>query len=95
MILRADVVGLLEPQLVRSMSRLGRGALLPAGASAEDGDFQLAAEFFGELVQLGIAVDLDCLLGGVADYVAVVAPGEMVFQFRACGRVNGFVQVIG
>src|SRR5208282_2006684 len=77
------------------LRRLRGGALFLGCALAKDGNLESGAEVFGKLVQLGVAVDLDGLLGGVADDVAVVAPGEMIFQFRLCAGVDGGVQVVG
>ena len=37
-----------------------------------------AAKIFREFVELRVAVDLDGLLGSVADNIAVVAPGKMI-----------------
>lgn len=64
-------------------------------ALRHDRGAQPAAEVFGKFVKLGVAVDLDGLLRGIADYVAVVAPGEMVFQFDFCFLVEDAVQVVG
>jgi hypothetical protein len=52
---------------------------------------ELGFEFFGEFVQLGVAIDFDGLLGGVANDVAVVAPSQVLFQFGLCGGVNDAV----
>jgi hypothetical protein len=57
-------------------------ALLLLLALGHDGGTEASAEVFGQLVELGVAVDLDGLLGGVADDVAVVAPGKMVLQLN-------------
>ena len=56
-----------------------------------DGRTQAAAKIFRQLVELLIAVDLDSFLGCVADDVAVVAPGKMVFQFSLGPIVKGTV----
>ena len=64
-------------------------------AAGRDGRPELGFEVFGEFVELGIAVDLDGLLGGVANYIAVVAPSQVLFQFGFCTGVNDAVQVIG
>jgi hypothetical protein len=63
-------------------------------ALGHDGSPQATAKVFREFVQLGIAINLNGLLGCVADNVAVVAPSEMVFQFRFCSVVNDAVQVV-
>jgi hypothetical protein len=49
----------------------------------------------GKFVELGIAVDLNSLLGRVADNVTVVAPGKMIFQFGLCTVIDHAVEVIG
>ena len=41
-----------------------------------------------------VAVDLDGLLGGVADDVAVVAPLEVILQLRLRLGVDGIVEII-
>jgi hypothetical protein len=64
-------------------------------ALGHDGRAETGAEIFGQFVELGVAIDLDGLLGGIADHVAVVAPGKMVFQFNLCGFVEDAVQIIG
>ena len=53
------------------------------------------SEVFGKFVQLGIAVNLDGLLGGVADNVAVMAPSQMFFEFSLRGGVNHAVKIVG
>jgi hypothetical protein len=49
-----------------------------------DGGAQAGAEIVGQLVELGIAVDLYGFFCGIANYIAVVAPGEMVLQLDFC-----------
>ncbi len=56
-------------------------------ALAEYGRFQPGAESVRQGKKLRIAINLDGLLGGVANDVAVMAPVQMIFQFRACGGV--------
>ena len=56
---------------------------------------QPGSQVVGELVQFGIAVDLDGLLGRIADDEAVVAPLEMFFQLHPCSGVERVVQVVG
>ncbi len=48
-----------------------------------------------EFVQLRVAVNLDGFLGGVADYVTVMAPREVIFQFGLGAVVYNAVEVIG
>ncbi len=62
----------------RSLTRL---------ALAEYRRFQPGAESVRQGKELRIAIDLDRLLGSVANDVAVMAPVQMIFQFRACGGV--------
>jgi len=54
-----------------------------------------SAEVFRELVQLRVAVDLDGLLGGIANYIAVMAPGEVIFELGLGPVVHDAVEVIG
>ena len=60
-----------------------------------DGGPQPAAQIVREVIQVGIAIDLDRHLGGVADDIAVMAPLEVIFQLRPCLGVHRVVQVIG
>jgi hypothetical protein len=60
-----------------------------------DGGSKAASEIFGKFVELGIAINLDGLLGGIADNVAVVAPSQVIFQFSACAGVQDAVKVVG
>src|SRR5271167_2905962 len=68
---------------------------LVALALRQDGRTQAAAQIVREFVEVGIAVNLDGHLGGIAHHVAVVAPLEMVFQFRLGLSVHRAVEVIG
>src|SRR5438445_6324339 len=52
------------------------------------------AEVLRELVELRIPVDLDGLLGRVADNVAVVAPGKVVFEFGLGAVVEHALEVV-
>src|SRR5215469_12355417 len=54
-----------------------------------------AAEVFRKFVKLGIAIDLDGLLGCVANNVAVVAPRKMIFQLGFGFFVEHAVQIGG
>ena len=47
-----------------------------------------------EGINVVVAVDFDGFLGGIADYEAVVAPLEMLFQLRFKLDVNVAVQVL-
>jgi hypothetical protein len=69
--------------------------LLSRMTLGNDGSAQAGAKVFGKFVQLGIAINLDGFLGGIADHVAVMAPGQMIFQFSFCARVNRTIKVVG
>src|SRR5271165_2268399 len=56
---------------------------------------QAGAQIVRKFVKLGVAVNLYGHLGGIADDIAVVAPLEMVFQFRLGLSVHRAVEVIG
>ena len=60
-----------------------------------DGTAKAGAKVFRQRIKLGVAINLDGLFGGIANYVAVVAPSQMLFQFSFCGGVNNAVKVIG
>jgi hypothetical protein len=64
-------------------------------ASAGDGRSELSLKIFREFVKLGITVDFDGLFGGIADYIAVVAPSQVLVQFSLCAGVNHAIQVVG
>lgn len=72
-----------------------RARFFVSGAFRHDGCLKPAAKIVGKFVELGVAIDLDGLAGGVADDVAVVAPGQMIFQFGLCPVVEGPVEVVG
>src|SRR6266576_1410236 len=55
--------------------------LLVLLALAHNGGTKSPTKVVGELVQLGVAIDLNGLFGGVAHHIAVVAPSQVVFQF--------------
>jgi hypothetical protein len=38
------------------------------------------AQIVGQFVKLGVAINLNGLLGGIAYYVAVVAPSQVIFE---------------
>ena len=56
-----------------------------------DGRTEPGSKIVGEFVELRIAVDFNGLLGGVADDVAVVAPGQVLFELDLCSIVERFV----
>jgi hypothetical protein len=64
-------------------------------ALGNDGGFKSGSEVVRKGVQLRIAVDFDGLLGGVAYYIAVVTPSQMIFQLCFRAGVNDAVQVVG
>ena len=70
-------------------------SLLVLLALGHDGGTEPAAEVLGQFVELGIAVDLDRLLRGIADNIAVVAPGKMVVQLGFSFLVEDAVQIVG
>src|SRR5580700_6228191 len=63
-------------------------------AFGHDGRTQPRAQVVGQFVQLGVAIDLDRLLRGVAHHVAVVAPGKMILQLDFCRFVEHPVQIV-
>src|SRR5438128_11105509 len=61
------------------------------------GDYRGAkagTQVFRQFVKLRIPVDFDCLLGGVAHNVAVVAPGKVIFEFGLGAVVEHAVEVV-
>jgi hypothetical protein len=63
-------------------------------ALGHDGGTEAAAEILGQFIELRVTINLDSLLGRVANHVAVVAPGEMVLQLDFCGFVEYAVQIV-
>jgi len=61
-----------------------RAALFVLLALGHDGRTEAGAKIVGQFVELRVAVNLNGFLGGVADHVAIVAPGKMVLQFDFC-----------
>jgi hypothetical protein len=64
-------------------------------ALGHDGRAKPGAEVLGQFVQLGVTIDFDGLLGGVANHVAVVTPGKMILQLDFCRFVEDAVQIVG
>src|ERR1043165_2925006 len=64
-------------------------------ALLDDCGAKLGSEVFRKGVKLGVAVNLDGFLCGVADHVAVVAPSQVLFEFRLGGGINDTIEVIG
>ena len=63
-------------------------------ALGHDSGSKAGSKVFGKLVKLGIAINLDGLLGGVADYIAIVTPGKMVLQLDFGLFVEYAIQVV-
>jgi hypothetical protein len=55
---------------------------------------EAGAKVFREFVELGVSVNLNGFLCGIANHIAVVAPSQMLFQFGLGRGVNHAVQVI-
>jgi hypothetical protein len=72
-----------------------RATLFLLLALGHDGGTEAAAKVFRQFVKLGVTINLDGLLGGIANHVAVVAPGEMVLQLDFCRFVEYTVQIVG
>jgi hypothetical protein len=64
-------------------------------ALRHDGRAKASAQIVWKFVELGVAVNFDGLLGGIANYIAVVAPSQMIFELRLGPIVEGPVEVIG
>ena len=77
--MRRKAAGLPRNQGLMSGSHALRTALLVLLALAHDGGAETRAEIFGQFVELRVAIDLYGFLGGVANDVAVVTPGKMIF----------------
>ena len=58
-----------------------------------DGTAKAGAKVFRQRIKLGVAINLDGLLGGVADHVAVMALSQVVFQFSFGAVVKDPIQV--
>jgi hypothetical protein len=67
---------------VRQRSDFLRSSLFFGLALRNDGGAKTSAEVVREFVKLGVAIDLDGFLGGIADHVAVVAPRQVILEFR-------------
>src|ERR1022692_3380097 len=87
--------GLLPIQRMGASSDALRPALLVLLALGHDGGAETRAEIFGQFVQLRVAINLDGLLRGVTNHIAVVAPGKMIFQLDFRTLVEDAVQIIG
>jgi hypothetical protein len=65
-----------------------RAGFLSGLALGHDGCPKPGSQVFREFVELGITIDLNCLLGGVGDNVAVVAPSQVLFKLGLCTGVD-------
>src|SRR5206468_12262343 len=77
-----------------SESHLLRPDLFLRLAFGNDRGARAGAEVLGQFVELRIPVDFDCLLGGVANNIAVVAPGKVIFEFGLGAVVEQAVEVV-
>jgi len=68
--------------------------LLLAFALAEDCGTEAGAKAFRQFVELGITVNLDCHLRGIANDVAVTAPGKVLLELCAGGGIDDAVEVV-
>jgi hypothetical protein len=66
-------------------------ALLVLLALGHDGGAEAGTEVVRQFVKLRVAVNFNGFLGGVANHVAVVAPGEVVLQLDFCRFVEDAV----
>jgi hypothetical protein len=60
-------------------------------ALRHDGGTKSGSQIVGKFVKLGVAINLNGLLGGIAYYVAVVAPSQVVFEFGLGPIIEGAV----
>jgi hypothetical protein len=73
---------------------LGSSFLLRGLTLGHDGGVELAAEIFRQFVDFGVAEDLDGFLSRIADDEAVVAPGQVIFQFSLNAGIKGPIEVV-
>jgi hypothetical protein len=69
--------------------------LFALGTLRHDGRAEATPEVIGQLVELRVPIDLDRFAGGIADDVAVVAPSQMIFQFRLGALIDSAIEVVG
>ena len=81
--------------IIAGQSGLSWAVFLVGFALGDNGGTETVAQIVGEFVKLGIAVNLDGFLSGIANYVAVVAPSEMILQFNLGALINNAIKVIG
>jgi hypothetical protein len=63
-------------------------------ALGHDGGTETRAQVIGQFVELGVAINLNRLLRGVTNHIAVVAPGKVVLQLDFCRFVEHPIQII-
>src|SRR5580704_18727961 len=71
-----------------------RTSLLVGMTLGDDGSAKAGAKVLREFVELRVAINLDGLLGRIADHVAVMAPRQMIFQFSFCARINHAIKIV-
>jgi hypothetical protein len=62
--------------------------LFPLLALRHNRGTQSHSQIVGQFVKLRVAINLDGLLRGIADYVAVVAPSQVVLEFGFCPLIE-------
>ena len=96
--MRGDVAECSDSHLKSSICNGSLDALRPGFLSLafrHDGGAEAISEVFREFVELGVSVDLNRLFSCVANDVAVMAPSEMIFEFRFRALVHHAVQIVG
>src|SRR5438445_313280 len=78
------------------LTRCAFGAgFLPRLALLHDGGSKLGSEIFRKGIELGIAINLNGLFCCIANYIAVMAPGQMLVEFGLGRSVDDAVQIVG
>ena len=54
-----------------------------------------SSQIFRKGIKLGIAIDFDGFFCRVANHVTIVAPRQMIFQFRLCALIDGAIKIVG
>jgi hypothetical protein len=72
-----------------------RSALLMLLTFDHDRRSKARAKVVRQFVELRVAVNLNGFFCGIANHVAVMTPGKMIFQFDLRVLVEGAFQVIG
>ena len=86
-----QVTGLPALKVASNALRTGFLVLL---ALRNDGGAETGTQVFRQFVELRVPVNLDGLLGGVADHVAVVTPSQVIFEFGLGAVVDHTVEII-